>query len=63
MESTTLYFKEGSSDKIYQAAIEQQEAGYLVTFAYGRRGPRSAPAPRHPVRFPTMSPRASTTSW
>ena len=38
MESTTLYFKEGSSDTIYQAAIEQQEAGYLVTFAYGRRG-------------------------
>ena len=38
MQSTTLYFKEGSSDKIYQAAIEQQEAGYVVNFAYGRRG-------------------------
>ena len=38
MESTTLYFKEGSSDKIYQAAIEQQETGYVVRYAYGRRG-------------------------
>ena len=35
---TTLYFKEGSSDKIYQAAIEQQETGYVVNYAYGRRG-------------------------
>jgi len=38
MSSTTLYFKEGSSDKIYQAAIEQQTTGYVVRFAYGRRG-------------------------
>ena len=35
---TTLYYKEGSSDKIYQAALEQRETGYVVTFAYGRRG-------------------------
>ena len=38
MESTTLYFKEGSSDKNYQAAIEQKETGYVVNYAYGRRG-------------------------
>lgn len=38
MESTTLYCKEGSSDKVYQAAIEQKDGGYIVTFAYGRRG-------------------------
>jgi bifunctional non-homologous end joining protein LigD len=34
----TLYFKEGSSDKVYQAAIEPSGAGFVVTFAYGRRG-------------------------
>ena len=34
----TLYFREGSSDKIYHAAIEQRETGYVVNFAYGRRG-------------------------
>ena len=38
MESITLYFRQGSSDKIYQAAIEPNNGGYLVTFAYGRRG-------------------------
>ena len=38
MESTTLYFKQGSSDKTYQAAIQPSGDGFLVTFAYGRRG-------------------------
>ena len=38
IQSTSLYFREGSSDKIYQAAIEPQGEGYIVTFAYGRRG-------------------------
>ena len=38
MEQITLYFKQGSSDKIYQAAIEQRDGGSVVTFAYGRRG-------------------------
>ena len=34
----TLYFKEGSSDKIYQACILPKDNGYAVNFAYGRRG-------------------------
>lgn len=38
MESTTLYFREGSSDKVYQATIEPKDPGYVVYFAYGRRG-------------------------
>ena len=38
MESTTLYFKQGSSDKMYQAGIQQVDGGYTVNFAYGRRG-------------------------
>ncbi|MEI6036215.1 MAG: WGR domain-containing protein, partial [Verrucomicrobiae bacterium] len=38
MSTTTLYFREGSSDKVYRAAIEPQGAGYVVNFAYGRRG-------------------------
>ncbi|MEM7532347.1 MAG: RNA ligase family protein [Chloroflexota bacterium] len=38
-ETITLYFTQGSSDKIYTAAIEEVEADqYLVNFAYGRRG-------------------------
>jgi len=38
MEHITLYYREGASDKVYQAAIESQNGGYVVTFAYGRRG-------------------------
>ncbi len=38
MKSTTLYFREGGSDKIYQAAVEANGDGYVVNFAYGRRG-------------------------
>lgn len=37
-DTITLYFKEGSSDKVYTATIEEAPAGCLVTFAYGRRG-------------------------
>ena len=38
MESTTLYYREGSSDKIYRVALEECDGGYVVNFAYGRRG-------------------------
>ncbi|MGC3990616.1 MAG: WGR domain-containing protein [Chthoniobacteraceae bacterium] len=38
MESITLYYRQGSSDKVYQAAIEPKDSGFIVTFAYGRRG-------------------------
>jgi bifunctional non-homologous end joining protein LigD len=38
MENITLYFRQGSSDKIYQAGIEPKDGGYVVNFAYGRRG-------------------------
>jgi bifunctional non-homologous end joining protein LigD len=38
MEETTLYFRQGSSDKVYQARIEQQNGGHVVNYAFGRRG-------------------------
>jgi bifunctional non-homologous end joining protein LigD len=38
MKSTTLYYREGSSDKVYQAAVEPRNNLFIVTFAYGRRG-------------------------
>jgi bifunctional non-homologous end joining protein LigD len=37
-ERITLYYREGSSDKVYQAAIEPQGELFVVNFAYGRRG-------------------------
>ena len=33
-----LGFCEGTSDKVYRAAVESQDGGYVVNFAYGRRG-------------------------
>ena len=38
IQSASLYFRDGSSDKEYHAAIEPEGEGYLVTFSYGRRG-------------------------
>ena len=34
----TLYFRQGTSDKVYQVWIEETASGSLVNFAYGRRG-------------------------
>jgi bifunctional non-homologous end joining protein LigD len=36
--STTLYYRNGSSDKVYRAAVEPSGNGFIVAFAYGRRG-------------------------
>lgn len=38
MKRTSLYYKEGSSDKEYHVQLEPKGAGFVVTFQYGRRG-------------------------
>ena len=38
VESISLYFKAGNSDKVYNASIEEIDGKYLVNFSYGRRG-------------------------
>jgi bifunctional non-homologous end joining protein LigD len=38
MENITLSYSQGPSDKIYQAGIEKKGDGFVVPFAYGRRG-------------------------
>jgi bifunctional non-homologous end joining protein LigD len=37
-ENVTLYFREGSSDRACQACLEESGSGWVVSFAYGRRG-------------------------
>jgi hypothetical protein len=38
-EKTSLYFKQGSSDKVYNASIEKADDNrFVVNFSYGRRG-------------------------
>jgi bifunctional non-homologous end joining protein LigD len=38
LASIALEYREGTSDKVYRAAIERSGDGYVVNFAYGRRG-------------------------
>jgi bifunctional non-homologous end joining protein LigD len=38
IQSASLYFREGPSDKEYRAAVEPNGDGFVVNFAYGRRG-------------------------
>ena len=38
LERSTLYYREGSSDKVYHASIEPSGDLFVVNFAYGRRG-------------------------
>jgi len=38
-ENITLYFKQGTSDKVYKASMEEVDSQlFVVNFAYGRRG-------------------------
>jgi len=38
LPATTLYYREGSSDKVYQCQIEPAGERFVVNFSYGRRG-------------------------
>ena len=38
VKSASLYLSERTTEKEYHAAIEPKSGGYIVTFAYGRRG-------------------------
>jgi len=38
LPNTTLYYREGSSDKVYQCQIEPAGERFVVNFSYGRRG-------------------------
>ena len=37
-DQVTLYYREGSADKVYQVAIAPADNLFVVNFAYGRRG-------------------------
>lgn len=37
-ENITLFFQQGSSDKVYKASLEEKDGKYIVNFAFGRRG-------------------------
>jgi bifunctional non-homologous end joining protein LigD len=37
-ESITLYYRKGTSDKVYRVSLKQESAGWVVNYEYGRRG-------------------------
>lgn len=37
-ESITLYYREAASDKVYSVILEEKDGGFVVNFAFGRRG-------------------------
>ena len=43
-KKTTLYYREGSSDKVYHVSLEANTSPdrFLVRFAFGRRGVHAA---------------------
>jgi len=38
LPSISLEFREGTSDKVYKASVEESNGNYAVNFAFGRRG-------------------------
>jgi len=38
MQSESLYYREGSSDKVYHVQLQAEGQAYVVNFQYGRRG-------------------------
>ena len=47
-ESVRLQFREGSSDKEYIVSLERSGSGWVVNFAYGRRGSTLRPGTKTP---------------
>ena len=42
-ESITLYYRKGTSDKVYRVSLEQESVGWVVNYEYGRRGSAMTP--------------------
>lgn len=51
MQSTSLYFKDSTSDKVYNITLEEADGGYVVNCSWGRRGSalQSATQTKSPV--------------
>ena len=51
IQSTSLYFKDDTSDKVYNVTLEESEGGYIVNCSWGRRGSalQSATQTKSPV--------------
>jgi bifunctional non-homologous end joining protein LigD len=48
-QSISLYYREGSSDKVYHVQLEQVADGFVVNFQFGRRGSTLQAGTKTPV--------------
>ena len=69
IEKVCLYYREGTSDKVYEIHLTHEDDGYRVTGYNGRRGTklsrsprlRARGRPRSPLLSIIFNPRSSTT--
>ena len=52
IEKVCLYYREGTSDKVYEIHLTQEEDGYRVTGYNGRRGAKLVAQPKTPRPVP-----------
>ncbi len=52
IEKVCLYYREGTSDKVYEIHMTQEEDGYRVTGYNGRRGTNLVAQPKTPRPVP-----------
>lgn len=57
IEKVCLYYREGTSDKVYEIHLTQEEDGYSVTGYNGRRGTKLVAQPKTPRPVPYRSAR------
>ena len=63
MEPITLYYRNGTADKVYQISPEQNADGYLINFHTGEGAHHTRPARKRLQRSITAQQRPSMTSW
>ncbi len=52
VEKVCLYYREGTSDKLYEIHLTEEENGFLVTGYNGRRGTKLVAQPKTPKPVP-----------
>lgn len=52
IEQTTLYYRQGNADKVYQVRMEPKAEGFVVNVAYGRRGSTMTAGTKTPAPVP-----------
>lgn len=52
-EKTSLYYREGRSDKVYHVQLDQTDSGFVVNFQFGRRNNTLQSGTKTPAPVPS----------